>query len=140
MRNKRTISWSTAMRDLRNERARRAGVREERLRATAGLGNAPALSSWRGRSGRRYVVGIHPLNEADLLNVTEAVLIAVQRDGEGVARVVDMTVAGAQPRDRQCLSWMSSIQARGATEMHVHRLARGEEERRAVIEDLREDA
>src|SRR5436853_127609 len=60
MANRRNISWSTAMRDLRNDRTRRAGVREERLRTTAGVRGALELSSWRGRSGRRYVVGVHP--------------------------------------------------------------------------------
>lgn len=115
-------------------------MREERLRATAGLSASPALSSWRGHSGRRYVVGIHPLSEADLLDVTEAVLIAVHRDRDGVARVVDVAVAGAKPRERQRLSWMSSARDRGATEMHVHRLAEGDEERRAIVEDLREPA
>ena len=68
MANRRTIPWSAAMRDMRNERVRRAGVREERLRATTGVKGALALSSWRGRSGRRYLVGIHSLSETDIIN------------------------------------------------------------------------
>jgi hypothetical protein len=138
MANIRMLSWSAAMRDLRNERARRAGVREERLRATVGLRGASKLSSWRGRSGRRYVVGIHAATEADLVEVTRAVLIAVRRDREGIARVVDVAAAGEEPRERARWDWMAKARSRGATEMHVHRLAEGEPERRAVMADLKD--
>jgi hypothetical protein len=137
MANIRTISWSAAMRDLRNHRVRRAGVREERLRAAAGL-RGLELSSWRGRSGRRYVVGVHSLTETDIVDVTEAIVIAVRRDNEGVAHVVEIETAG--PRERLRKSWLSAMRARGATEMHVHRLAETEAARRAIVEDLREDA
>jgi hypothetical protein len=129
------------MRDLRHERVRRADVREERLRATAGLrGGALNLSSWRGRSGRRYVVGVHPLSETDMFDVTDAIIIAVKRDEQGVARLVDVATAGPKPRDRLRKSWMSTVRARGATEMHVHRLAEDEATRRAIVEDLLVDA
>jgi hypothetical protein len=128
------------MRDFRHERARRAGVREERLRATAGLRHDTlALSSWRGRSGRRYIVGIHPLVESDVLDVTDAILIAVRRDEEGIAHVIDVAAAGSRPRERARARWMNRAKARGATEMHVHRLAEGDRERRAIVEDLREE-
>src|SRR5829696_6481632 len=137
MANRRTISWSTAMRDLRHERARRAGVREERLRATAGLRQASlALSSWRGRSGRRYIVGVHPLVEAEILDLDEAVVIAVKRDESGTAYVVDIALAGPHASGRSRARWMAAVRAQGATEMHVHRLAEGDEGRRAMIEDL----
>jgi hypothetical protein len=128
------------MRDLRNERARRAGVREERLRATAGLRQSSlTLSSWRGRSGRRYIVGVHPLVESEILEVTEAVIIAVRRDHDGTAHVIDIATAGSRPSEQARTRWMTTVQAQGATEMHVHRLADSDQERRAIIDDLRED-
>jgi hypothetical protein len=128
------------MRDLRHERARRAGVREERLRATAGLRQASlALSSWRGRSGRRYIVGVHPLVEAEILEVTDAIILAVSRDDDGTAHVIDIATAGSRPSGGARTRWMAHVRERGATEMHVHRLADGDRERRAIIEDLRED-
>jgi hypothetical protein len=128
------------MRDLRNERTRRAGVREERLRATAGLRHSPlTLSSWRGRSGRRYIVGVHPLVESEILDVTEAIIIAVKRDDDGTAHVIDVATAGSRPSEQARIRWMSTVRAQGATEMHVHRLAEGDQERRAIVEDLRED-
>jgi hypothetical protein len=115
-------------------------VREERLRATAGLRQTPlALSSWRGRSGRRYIVGVHPLEEADVLEVTDAVILAVRRDDDGTARVIDIATAGSQPVVQARTRWMVTVREQGATEVHVHRLADGEAERRAIIDDLRED-
>lgn len=141
MANRRTLSWSTALRDLRGERTRRAGVREERLRATAGLRDTSlALSSWRGRSGRRYVVGVHPLEEAEILSLTEAVILAVRRDSDGTAHVIDVATAGSRSGEEARARWMRAVRDRGATELHVHRLAEGEAERRAVIEDLRGEA
>jgi hypothetical protein len=140
MKNRRTIAWSTAMRDLRGERARRAGVREERLRATAGLRQAPLqLSSWRGRSGRRYVVGVHAFDEVEALHVTEAVVLAVRRDEDGTAHVIDVATAGSRPVEQARSRWMTIMREQGATEVHVHRLAEDENERRAIVADLRED-
>jgi len=68
MANRRALSWSAALRDLKDDRTRRQDVREERLKTTAGLRGSPALplSAWRGRSGRRYVVGVHPAGGFDL--------------------------------------------------------------------------
>jgi len=128
-----------AMRDLRNDRARRAGVREERLRATAGLRTAEPLSSWRGRSGRRYIVGVHSLAEADVFDVADAVILAVKRDEGGTAHVIDIATARSCPSGQARARWMADVQDRGATEMHVHRLAHDDREQRAVVEDLTED-
>ena len=127
------------MRDLQQDRIRREGVREERLRATAGLRGTIDLTSWRGRSGRRYVVGVHPLTEAGLLDVSEAVIVAVRRDREGSASVVDAVAAGPQLRPKSRRAWMGRARAKGATEMHVHRLAEGPSERAAIVADLLPD-
>ncbi len=129
------------MHELRHDRTRRAGVREERLRAAAGLraGAAP-LSAWRGLSGRRYVVGVHALSEAELLEVTDAVVLAVGRDGDGPARLLDAALAGPEAREGARIRWLDSMRHLGATELHVHRLADSEAERRAVVADLRDEA
>lgn len=117
---------------------RRQDVREERLRTTAALRGTPALalSAWRGRSGRRYVVGVHTLLEPDLDEVGEAVLIAVRRDAAGIAEPVAVAAAGTGPRERFDGAWFARMRSRGATEMHVHRLAENEDERCAVVADL----
>lgn len=123
------------MRDMRHDRVARALVREERLRATAGLREPASLTSWRGKSGRRYVVGVHAPGELDMVDAADAVLIAVQRDEDGTARVLDVAAPGSLT-GRQRLTWLSTMRARGVTEMHVHRLAENEAERRAVVADL----
>lgn len=113
-------------------------MREERLRTLDSLRSTPAitLSAWRGRSGRRYVVGIHDLAEPDLMEMDDAVVIAVRRDGAGIAQPVSVTSSGNSPRERLMQGWLAHVARSGATEMHIHRLAEGEDGRRAVIEDL----
>lgn len=115
----------------REERAERARVREERLRATAGLEGVAALSSWRGVSGKRYVVGVMPCESVDDEDLSEGVMIAVRRDSAGRARVVDVACA-----ERERTEWLSAMIACGAHEIHMHRLAADEAARRAVAEDL----
>ncbi|WP_343074022.1 hypothetical protein [Microvirga zambiensis] len=114
-------------------------MREERLRATAGLRSSSTLSSWRGHSGRRYIVGVHALNEAELLDVTDAVILAVKRDRTGTGMVIDAAMAAADPSEEIRLRWLKKAQGRGATELHIHRLAATEADRRAIFEDLREN-
>jgi hypothetical protein len=136
MANRRALSWSAAMRDIEMDRSRRSDVREERLRTTMALRGTPALalSAWRGQSGRRYVVGIHEL-DADAAEIGEAVVLAVRRDGGGTAELLDVATTGDSPRER-LRSFVTRVRTRGATEMHVHRLAESEAERRAVVADL----
>lgn len=124
------------MRDVRGERVPRAGIREERLRVTSGLKTGAAMSSWRGASGRRYVVGVHPGLTAEVADLTDAVVIAVQRGGDGTARVLDVAAPGASTSRRSRLRWLSLMRIRGATEMHVHLLAESDREREAVRLDL----
>lgn len=127
------------MRDMRHDRLGKALVREERLRATAGLREPVGLTSWRGHSGRRYVVGIHPASESEIDDAAGSVLIAVRRSSAGDAEVVEVAAPGSFSR-RERLGWLSAVRARGATEIHVHRLAENESERRAVAADLRAPA
>lgn len=115
-------------------------MREERLRATAGLRSSPTLSSWRGLSGRRYIVGVHPLELQDLLEVTDAVVLAVGRDETGIAHVVDSVMAGPEPIQETRARWLARVQERGASELHIHRLADTEARRREILADLRENA
>ncbi len=114
-------------------------MREERLRATAGLKAGPALSAWRGHSGRRYIVGVQPLAEADILDVADAVILAVRRDASGTAHLVDIVTAGPKRNETARCRWLTRVGGLGATEIHIHRLADGEDERRAIVDDLRAD-
>src|SRR5829696_1070902 len=105
----RRIFWAAAMRDLQQAHPP-AGVREERLRAAAGLRWVFDLTSWRGRSGRRYVVGVQPLTESDAAEVSEGVMIAVRRDAERVARLVDVVAAEPAFRAAERKAWAARIQ------------------------------
>ena len=118
----------------------RAGVREERLRSTTGLRQASPMTSWRGLSGRRYVVGVQPGISPDLVDMDGAVLIAVRRMGDGTASVVDVAAPEPGGTRRSRLRWLALMRTRGATEMHVHLLAQDEAEREAVRRDLVEGA
>src|SRR3954470_9418589 len=108
MANKRALSWSAALRDLKDDRSRRQDVREERLRTAAGLRGTPALalSAWRGRSGKRYVVGVHDLSEPEFDEMGEAVVMAVRRDASGLAELVAVAAAGASPQERLHRNWL----------------------------------
>ena len=114
----------------------RAGVREERLRSTTGLSRATPLSSWRGLSGRRYVVGVQSGVSADVADVDGAVLIAVKRSADGTASVLGVSAPRPGATRRARLRWLALMRTRGATEMHVHLLAENEAERDAVRRDL----
>ncbi|MCJ2081457.1 hypothetical protein [Methylobacterium sp. J-090] len=113
-------------------------MHEERLRTTAGLRGTPALvlSAWRGRSGRRYIVGIHDLAEPELDDMGDAVVLAVRRDAAGIGEIVGVASAGESPRERLTRNWMARARYRGANEMHVHRLAETEAERSAIVADF----
>jgi len=141
MANRRALSWSAALRDLKDDRTRRQDVREERLKTTAGLRGTPALplSAWRGRSGRRYVVGVHPASAFDLEEMAEAVVIAVRRDDTGIAEMVSVATSNESPRDHLRRTWLDRVRTRGATELHVHRLADDAAERVAIVNDLQLD-
>jgi hypothetical protein len=124
------------MSSLRHEPAGRSPVREERLRATAALREGSGrLSAWRGRSGRRYVVSIHPLEDAALQDAPGAVVLAVARES-GAARLIRAASVEADATSGFRRSFIAEAGARGATELHVHRLVDDAAERRAVVADL----
>jgi hypothetical protein len=136
MTNTRFLPGLSALRGERHAALAAGLIREERLRSTAALRHALPLTSWRGRSGRRYVVGVHPSAEPDLADVTDAVVIAVERDGDGLARMVGVAAPGRRSARVSRLGWIDAVRRSGATELHVHRLADSEAERHAVLADL----
>ena len=117
-------------------------MREERLRTAAAFDGAPALalSAWRGRSGRRYVVGVHTAEAFDLDDMAEAVTIAVRRGDTGVAELLTVATSDESPRDHLRRVWLDRARRGGATELHVHRLGQDGTARGAIAADLRSDA
>lgn len=133
MSHRRQLSWATALRDLNQDRATRPEVREERLRTTAGLRGSPALalSAWRGKSGKRYVVGVHSPGASTLEDLGEAVVLAVRRPDVGAAVLLDVIDASGVDA-----AWTADVCERGANELHIHRLAEDKDARAAIVADL----
>ncbi len=126
------------MQMLLEERMVSARVREERLKSASGLRHVGlSLTSWRGRSGQRYVVGVHSLSdEWSVLGATEAVMLAVQRAPDGRARILAAATIGARECEARNAEWLARVRVRGATEIHIHRLAEDDVEREAIVRDL----
>lgn len=135
MSNRPPISWSSALRELKSDRLKRQPVREERLRTTQGLRGAPALalSAWRGQSGRRYVVGVHPIDTFDVSEAGQAVVLFVRRDADGISALA----SGADSPDTLDAGLLvTRAMLAGCTEIHIHRLAEDAAERMGILADL----
>ena len=132
----RTISWAAALRELKADRAARSPIREERLRTKAGLRDAPALamSVWRGRSGRRYVVVVQPLDTPHSVAEHAAVVLAVARDEHGQASIV--AARACEAGDPGFLGWLAACAGLRARELHAYRLAETRCERAEIAADL----
>jgi hypothetical protein len=110
------------------------------LASLAGGDLAERFHAWRGRSGRRYICSVFPVDvrdgEAGLPDFAEAVVIAVKMDAAGQRRVVGFCQCeyGAGPVARH--AFVSAAVAVGAQQWHVHLLTADPQKRRAAIEDI----
>lgn len=101
----------------------------------AALSHLPEIgdfAAWRGRSGRRYVVTRHALNDDVILSWPGIVLIAVRQTTSGAAPTLvgvfetGCETPGAQvasPAPQPCpalLSWLTLMRMSGATCLDVH--------------------
>jgi hypothetical protein len=104
-------------------------TKREKTVSFAPLKAAPAadfggLTSWRGLSGRRYIVSVyHPASVPDY---GDAVLIAVGRDRQGGRRILAVGTGSPEP--------LAAIA--GCQEIHVHLLARDAGEKAQLLADL----
>lgn len=122
------LPWSMVTAQMRRDRAHRPEIREDRIRLQTGAG--PRLTAWRGRSGRRYGFTVYPLAEAVALDEPCTFGLLVARDADGFASIVDCG-------DLSLLSRLLLVVGPcGATELHLHRLAGSDAERRAILLDL----
>lgn len=125
---RRGLSWSGALDRMKGDRMERQPIREERLRSKSGLGIG--LSAWRGQSGKRYVVAVHPIATAAAIEGGDVVIIGVRRGADDVARIVGCGHAGTVAEGTALAA------DDGATEIHIHRLAESAAAREAIVEDL----
>ncbi|WP_191970284.1 hypothetical protein [Methylobacterium planeticum] len=118
---------------LKDDRADRPAVREERLRTAQGLGNGLNLSAWRGHSGRRYAVGVFDTATVQPHEFVGAVMIAVRRTETGVAERLFVGCIGDGPNNAAVLKLLARA---GCTEIHLHRLETDAQARLAIVGDL----
>ncbi|MGU3403393.1 hypothetical protein [Methylobacterium brachiatum] len=119
----RKISWAAALRDVKADRAPRAEVRCEPIKAYS---RGIDLCAWRGRSGRRYPFRVIPAGAVDASDLRGMVVLGVDANGAivgahgtaGLAAVADMIRAGG-------------------VKVHLHSLCETLEDRAAVAADLR---
>ncbi|MDR7037421.1 hypothetical protein J2X36_002168 [Methylobacterium sp. BE186] len=129
------LDWQAALRDLKADRSALPEVREERLR-TSSVHRGPfvlQLSAWRGRSGRRYVVGVHSLKTLRVDDFDSCVAVAVRRNGDMIAEVEFVAEVSCE---MVATGFMAVARRAGITEVHIHRLAGSFAEREAIAADL----
>jgi hypothetical protein len=134
---RRRLAWAKALSDMRADRATPRPIREELLRVR-GLSRPRglSLSAWRGRSGRRYVVSVHPFRPVDLVLDRDAVILAVRRPETGPAAIVGLHAMTDHPKDLSLWRMLDRAHEAGANELHLHRLAETKVERAAIVADL----
>ncbi|MGV2979256.1 hypothetical protein ACERNI_03490 [Camelimonas sp. ID_303_24] len=93
--------------------------------------------AWFGRSGQRYIVSVHALDGADpACEYDGALLFAVRRDAGGSSVLLDGRDSGAAGAAGRNAGWIAAMRQRGATELHVHLLARDPAARQRALFDL----
>ncbi|CAM5762782.1 hypothetical protein [Bosea minatitlanensis] len=106
-------------------------AREMPLRSAASLSER-RFTAWRGRSGRRYVASVFPVEDSHALSFTDAVLLAVTAERQ----IVAARDSGPFGVEAALARWQRSVAEAGAREIHVHLLAEDGASRRAALLDL----
>lgn len=135
-------SWHTALRALKADRQAREPVRHERLRGRSftHISGLNALSVWRGRSGRRYIVVVYTRAQLDCrladtqTDLAEAVILAVRTNTTpGLVSIIAASEGLCGPN---AANWLASMARVGIDEFHVHRLAPSLTDRTAILLDV----
>ncbi len=95
---------------------------------------SPRFRSWRGASGRRYIVSVYDAHGCPAY--CEAVLIAAAVGADGRRRALALAATGVFPEPilSRVATSLSHIAER--VEFHLHLLAASAAERRAALDDL----
>ena len=89
---------------------------------------------WRGRSGRRYLHTIYPIDA--LPEFADAIVILARRDGRGRRRALSILTLGATPGSISRAQVLANAHNCGASEAHVHLLAGSPDEQQSILLDL----
>lgn len=106
----------------------------EPLAALLGDSLSPRFCSWRGASGRRYIVSIYEPQSCPAY--CSAVLIAVAVTPDGRRRAVALADTGVFPEPLLARLTRSLSTAAAKIEFHLHLLAASSAERRNALADL----
>jgi hypothetical protein len=117
--------------------AARASPNNHPLASLAGGDLEGRFHAWRGRSGRRYIFSVFPVDlqaaDAGLPDFAEAIVIAVAEFG-GTRRVIACLQCEPAASARQ--AFVAAALAAGARQWHVHLLAVDPRQRGAAIADI----
>ncbi|MGD0562464.1 MAG: hypothetical protein ABSA66_05185 [Roseiarcus sp.] len=106
----------------------------EPLAALTGEGLSPRFCSWRGASGRRYIVSVYQADACPAY--CDAVLIAAAVGPDGRRRALALADTGVFPEPLLARAIESLSHVHGRVEFHLHLLAASPAERRAALDDL----
>ena len=106
----------------------------EPLAALADQALSPRFRSWRGASGRRYIVSVY--DPATCPAYCDAVLIAAAARPEGRRRPLALLDTGAFPEPILARARASPPPIAERLEFHLHLLAASPAERGAALDDL----
>ncbi len=106
----------------------------EPLAALAGEALAPRFRSWRGASGRRYIVSVYDADACPAY--CDAVLIAAAVDPDGRRRPLALADTGVFPEPVLARARRSLSEIAERVEFHLHLLAASSAQRRAALDDL----
>jgi hypothetical protein len=97
------------------------------------LPDMPRFHLWQGRSRGRYLAAVYEIGEIELPD--DSVVLLVAAGCSGRREIVAALAFGAVDRAAE-QRLRTAVQAAGATEVHVHLLARTAAARAAVLRDL----
>jgi hypothetical protein len=95
---------------------------------------SPRFCSWRGASGRRYIVSVYDFHRCPAY--CDAVLIAVSVAPDGRRRPLALADTGVFPEPLIARMARSLAAAGARMEFHLHLLAASSAERKAALDDL----
>jgi hypothetical protein len=114
--------------------ARLAATDGEPLAALTGESLSPRFCSWRGASGRRYIVSVYDARACPAY--CDAVLIAAAVDADGRRRALALADTGVFPEPVLARTAKFAASVAERVEFHLHLLAASPAERRAALDDL----
>ncbi len=106
----------------------------EPLAALAGETLSPRFCTWRGASGRRYIVSVYDADACPAY--CDAVLIAAAVEPDGRRRALAFADTGVFPEPLLARAAQSLSNAAERLEFHLHLLTASASERRAALDDL----